>query len=235
MNFKRKTGGDNTEGLRVHFGRAGWREQIKTVVEDCGLRNWKALGIAAVLILVSAQALAKPMLAESPGPDDFVLSDGSNSVPIYVESGQDRAVKRAAGDLAEDIARVTGAKPVVTENPAEGKGRLVIVGALNRSGILDRLAADGKLDVDVVQGQWESYALQVVKDPLPGVDKALVIAGSDRRGTIYGIYELSESIGVSPWYWWADVPVEAEEAAGDSRGSHKQGPPAVKYRGDFPE
>jgi hypothetical protein len=56
--------------------------------------------------------------------------------------------------------------------------------------------------------QWESYVLQIVKNPLPGVDAALVIAGSDRRGTIYGIYQLSEMIGVSPWYWWADVPVK---------------------------
>ena len=65
---------------------------------------------------------------------------------------------------------------------------------------------EGKIDVKGVEGKWESYVVQVVKSPVEGTDNALVIAGSDKRGTIYGIYELSQQIGVSPWYWWADVP-----------------------------
>jgi hypothetical protein len=84
-----------------------------------------------------------------------------------------------------------------------------------------------------VSGAWESYVLQNVKNPLPGVDAALVIAGSDRRGTIYGIYQLSEMIGVSPWYWWADVPVKQRKALALHGDIFKQGPPAVKYRGIF--
>jgi hypothetical protein len=75
--------------------------------------------------------------------------------------------------------------------------------------------------------------LQVVKDPLPGVEQALVIAGSDRRGTIFGIYQLSEMLGVSPWYWWADVPVKKQNFIGVRGDRLVQGPPAVKYRGIF--
>ena len=73
----------------------------------------------------------------------------------------------------------------------------------------------------------------MVPRPLPGVANGLIIAGSDKRGTIYGIYDLSEQIGVSPWYWWADVPVQHRDALFVKPGRYVQGPPAVKYRGIF--
>ena len=136
------------------------------------------------------------------------------------------------GDLAGDIQRVTGVKPELA-TVSNSQTNLVIVGTLGHSQTIDRLAADGKLDVSGVRGEWESYVLQIVKQPLPGVKKALVIAGSDRRGTIYGIYQLSELIGVSPWYWWADVPVKRQNFVALHGDLFKQGPPAVKYRGIF--
>jgi hypothetical protein len=166
------------------------------------------------------------------GEGDFVLCDGTNAVSIFVEPTEDRAVTRAAGDLAEDVLRVTGVKPALATNGAAEK-QLIIIGTLGRSRAIDRLAAEGKLDVTGVRGQWESYVLQVVAHPLPGVERALVIAGSDRRGTVYGIYELSERIGVSPWYWWADVPVTRKNLLALRGDLFKQGPPAVKYRGIF--
>ncbi len=144
-----------------------------------------------------------------------------------------RAVLRAAGDLADDFARVTGTKPEIENQLSPDKKIGVIIGTIGKSEIIDRLAAEGKLDTNGITGQWESYILQVVKNPLPGVDKALVIAGSDRRGTIYGIYTLSEMIGVSPWYWWADVPVKQSKTLALRGDILKQGPPAVKYRGIF--
>jgi len=81
--------------------------------------------------------------------------------------------------------------------------------------------------------QMESFFLQVVSDPLPNVSSGLVVVGSDKRGTIYGIYDLSEQIGVSPWYWWADVPVRHKDALFVKPGKYRQGEPAVKYRGIF--
>jgi hypothetical protein len=196
----------------------------------------KLSAILAVLV-VSAAAVqpcrAELLLAGSPGADDFVLFDGKNAVSIFVETNADHAVLRAANDLADDFARVTGAKPEIENQFSPGKKLPVIVGTIGESKTIDGFVADGKLDVRGVRGEWESYALQVVKNPLPGVDAALVIAGSDRRGTIYGIYTLSELIGVSPWHWWADVPVAQKKFLALHGDSFKQGPPAVKYRGIF--
>jgi len=87
--------------------------------------------------------------------------------------------------------------------------------------------------VTAIAGKWESFLIQVVPKPLPGVASALIIAGSDKRGTIYGIYDFSDQIGVSPWYWWADVPVQHHDELFVKPGLYVQGPPAVKYRGIF--
>ena len=84
-----------------------------------------------------------------------------------------------------------------------------------------------------IMGQWESFISQVVTSPLPGVDKALVIAGSDLRGTVFGLYDISEQIGVSPWYWFADVPQRKSEGVWALATTKLQGPPSIKYRGIF--
>ena len=190
------------------------------------------LAAASLVILFTWQAAAELSLADSPGAADFILFDGKNAASILVETNDDRAIIRAAGDLAEDVERVTGTKPELAQG-SDGKINVVIIGTLGQSKTIDRLAAAGRLDVNGVRGQWESYVLQVVKNPLPGITRALVIAGSDRRGTIYGIYQLSELIGVSPWYWWADVPVKRRNFVAIRGDIFKQGPPAVKYRGIF--
>jgi hypothetical protein len=190
------------------------------------------LAAASLVILFTWQASAELSLADSPGAADFILFDGQNAAPIFVETNDERAVIRAAGDLVEDVQRVTGTKPELASN-ADGKTNVVIIGTLGQGKTIDRLVAEGKLDAGGIRGQWESYVLQVVKNPLPGVERALVIAGSDRRGTIYGIYQLSELIGVSPWYWWADVPVKRKSRVALHGDIFKQGPPAVKYRGIF--
>ena len=147
------------------------------------------------------------LLTDSPGPADFVLAAEGRTAVIWLEPGTDNSILRAAGDLAADIERVTGVRPAVSQDPAALHGPVVLIGMLGQSKLIDELAASGKLAAGGVRGVWESFVVQVVNDPAPDVDQALVIAGSDRRGTIYGIYEVSESIGVSPWYWWADVPV----------------------------
>ena len=84
----------------------------------------------------------------------------------------------------------------------------------------------GKLDVDGVRGQWESFVIETV-------DGSLVVAGSDKRGTIYGIYDISEKIGVSPWYWWADVVPCKSASLYVRQGRYVQPSPKVKYRGIF--
>jgi hypothetical protein len=171
--------------------------------------------------------------APSPATGELILTAGKTAASIFVETNNDRAVLRAAGDLAENFGRVTGQKPAVENVFSGGEKNCLILGTLGRGGIVDRLVAEKKLDAAGLDGGWESYILQVVKNPRPGVEQALVIAGSDRRGTIFGIYQLSEMLGVSPWYWWADVPVKKQNFIGVRGDRLVQGPPAVKYRGIF--
>ena len=193
----------------------------------------KAVLALSLTVLTLQPATAELALAVSPGADDFILAGGKTVAAIFVETNDERAVLRAAGDLADDFAQVTGTKPEIVNQFSPDKKIGVIIGTIGKSKIIDRLAAEGKLATNGISGQWESHVLQVVKNPLPGLDTALVIAGSDRRGTIYGIYQLSEMIGVSPWYWWADVPVKQRKTLALRGDIFQQGPPAVKYRGIF--
>ncbi len=109
----------------------------------------------------------------------------------------------------------------------------VIVGVVGHSAILDRLKRTGKLDTRAIEGKWESALTIVVEHPLPGVRRALVIAGSDRRGVAFALFTLSRQMGVSPWYWWADVPVAQHDAVYVDAVLHVQHEPSVQYRGIF--
>jgi hypothetical protein len=110
---------------------------------------------------------------------------------------------------------------------------VVIAGTIGRSTVIDGLIKKKKIDTGPVNGKWESFIIQTVEKPFPGVKNALVIAGSDKRGTIYGIYEISRQAGVSPWYWWTDVPVRKSDELYVNPGRHVWGEPSVKYRGIF--
>ncbi|MEP6961621.1 MAG: glycosyl hydrolase 115 family protein, partial [Acidobacteriota bacterium] len=139
-------------------------------------------------------------------------------------------VLRAVRDLQADINRVTSLTPALVNDT---RPHMVLIGTLGKSPLIDGLARTGKIEVDGIRGKWESFLIQTVANPLPGVESALVIAGSDKRGTIFGIYDLSEQIGVSPWYWWADVTPEHRASLYVTAGEHPQGEPSVKYRGIF--
>ncbi|HLP16223.1 MAG TPA: glycosyl hydrolase 115 family protein, partial [Bacteroidota bacterium] len=110
---------------------------------------------------------------------------------------------------------------------------IVIAGTIGRSELIDSLIRSGKFCVDQVAGRWESFQIEVIDQPFPNIDKALVIAGSDKRGTIYGIYDVSERIGVSPWHWWADVPAVKHQSLYVKAGRFVQQEPKVRYRGIF--
>lgn len=111
---------------------------------------------------------------------------------------------------------------------------VIIAGTIGKSDVINALVSSHKLDVSGIKNRWESFVSQVIDKPLPGVDRALVIAGSDMRGTIYGLYDVSEQIGVSPWYWFADVPVrKAKGIWALSKVKKVQKDPSVKYRGIF--
>jgi hypothetical protein len=192
------------------------------------------LGSLVLAVMLGGQpARADSLLTETPGAGDFILSKEGRSAAVVLESDVNQSVLRAAGDFAADVERVTGVRPQVSQATVARHGSIVFIGVLGQSSFIDGLAAAGKLDVSRVRGEWESFVVQVVDQPAPGVDCALVIAGSDRRGTIYGVYELSQAIGVSPWHWWADVAPAHRDALIVAAGTHRFGPPSVKYRGIF--
>ena len=201
------------------------------------LFRFLALTLLATLASARAHALGQPrFVTNSPDRGALALAAGGKAIPIKVDSTDFPGVIRAAHDLQADIQRVTGISPQFVgdqNNLAKLSGEVVLIGTVGKSATIDRLVREHKIDVHQIAGKWESTLVQVVEKPLPGVARALVIAGSDKRGTIFGIYDLSEQIGVSPWYWWADVPVTHRDALYILPGSYVQGEPAVKYRGIF--
>lgn len=151
--------------------------------------------------------------------------------PVLIDKQEDRGVARAVMNLLTDAEKVTGVKPEL-RNVVAGN-RMLIVGSLENSIWIKQLINTGKINADDLQGKNEKYIICTVKQPLEGVDEAVVIAGSDKRGTMYGIYELSTQMGISPWYYWADVPIEKQDAICIQEGTYTDGEPAVKYRGIF--
>jgi glycosyl hydrolase family 115 (putative glucuronidase) len=197
----------------------------------------------AVLLTLVATAVAAPGAAAA-GADDgyisfsatpggFPLVAGGKAAPIVVSASDHPGVVRAVGDLQADVERVTGVKPAVATDGVPAQSDVVLVGTIGKSPLVDKLVAAGKLDVSAIAGRWETSLEQVVQDPMPGVPRAFVIAGSDQRGTIFGAYDVSKGIGASPWYWWDDVPAAHQDALYVEPGAHSQGTPAVKYRGFF--
>jgi len=192
-----------------------------------------------LLVAPAAPAVAEPhhdaatYIATRGGPGRFPLVAGGRAAPLVVSAGDHAGVVRVVGDLRADIKKVTGVEPAVAHDRVPAGSNPVIIGTIGKSPLIDGLVAAGKLDVRGVKGKWETTIEQVVENPLPGVRRAFVIAGSDQRGTVYGAYETSEQIGVSPWYFWDDVPVKQARALYVLPGRHTQGTPAVKYRGFF--
>ena len=190
--------------------------------------------LAPMLFPLRSMALGQPRYVETtPALNSFRLVHQGAAAKLYVDGGDYPGVVRATHDLQADILRVSGSNALLNNDGKSLSGDVILIGTIGKSKIIDRLIRERRIDVSHIQGKWESTLIQVVARPLPGVARGLVIAGSDKRGTIYGIYDLSEQIGVSPWYWWADVPIEHKDALYVKAGRWVQGEPAVKYRGIF--
>ena len=126
-------------------------------------------------------------ISTSKGKNNFTLYAAGKSTPLYIESNDYPGVIRALKDLKADIGKVTNKKPSILYDKMPSQKELVIVGTLGKSSIIDKLVKSGKLDVKSISGKWENFLIQLVNNPFPGIDKALVIVGSDKRGTIFGI------------------------------------------------
>lgn len=151
-----------------------------------------------------------------------LLLNPQKQVTITTDEADFKAVDIAVHALAADFGRVTG-QDAVLQHQADAK---IIVGTIGHSKFIDQLAKKKLIDATQLKGKREKFIITTV-------GKQLIIAGSDRRGTVYGIYELSAQMGVSPWYYWADVPTERHEEIYVNQGIYTDGEPAVAYRGIF--
>lgn len=167
------------------------------------------------------------------GKGYFPVNTPAEGASLLINTADFPGVIRAFSDLQDDIKKVTGRKPELFLNKISSAKNVIIAGTLGKSDLIGKLAARKLIDPTELEGKWEKFIIKTVKNPFPGIDHALVIAGSDKRGTIYGIYDLSEQIGVSPWYWWADVPIQKKQNIYVKSGTYTDGEPAVKYRGIF--
>ena len=205
------------------------------------MRLWVLIATAVLAMPVRIWALGERSYVSSrPVPGGFVLEANGKAAALVVSDADWPGVVRAVGDLSADVGRVTGHDArVIKAVGAAGftkdakREDVVLIGTIGKSSLIDALVRAKKLDVSGIAGKWESAVTTIVERPMPGVRRALVIAGADKRGTIYGIYDPSEQIGVSPWYWWADVRVPHEDALYVMPGRVVQPAPAVKYRGIF--
>ena len=153
---------------------------------------------------------------------------------IILYDDQDAEVVQTVIDcLMSDLKAVTKktfmkykTEPTSLKNP-------IIVGTIGQSCHIDQLIADGKLDVSDVEGKWEAFGMQTIDNPMEGVEKALVIFGSQPRATAYGMFELSRMAGVSPWIYWADVTPTTKTQLYVTPGRRIFGSPSVKFRGIF--
>lgn len=188
------------------------------------------------LIGLSAKSYAinpeKYVVNES-SKENFPLVSKGKTASILVSDKDYAGVLKVVGHLENDIFKVSNLHPKRIKKISEAEDFVVIIGTLGKSEIIDQLVKKGKIDSNELQGKWEKFTTQIVENPFKGIKKALVIAGSDKRGTTYGIYDLSSQIGISPWYFWADVPVKKQSELHVLPGVHSQGEPKVKYRGIF--
>lgn len=191
--------------------------------------------IVSVLALAGTGLRASdspPVVSAAKTATDFALVRSGWAATIFYDPADAKVVEITAKLFADDVQRVSGVRPeVATSRPRSGP--LILVGTIGKSSELDALIDAGKVEVSAIKAGWERYRIEVVQDPFPGIPQALVIAGSDRRGTAYGVFSLSKAMGVSPWYWWADAPVQNRTEIYVDSTPFTSKEPSVRYRGIF--
>lgn len=189
-----------------------------------------------MMSLVSAYAGTRtgvPYVSQTSGEGYFVIRAANTQARLLMNTDDHIGVRLAVENLQNDLLQLTGVKPSLSFDRIPDSKSVILAGTLGKSALIDDLVKRKLIDVQSLKGKWETFQTQTVDHPFPGVEQALVIVGSDKRGTIYGVYDLSEQMGVSPWSWWADVPVEKKDQLYVIPGTYSMGEPAVKYRGIF--
>lgn len=185
-----------------------------------------------LLVVLSVACLCvsrAQLISEKAGSSSYAVSNAS----ILVDANDHAVVKKAAHFFSTDMQSVTLRESSVQNTISKSNKTAIIIGSVDQSSFIKQLVQQKKLSVADITGKWEAYKIVTIKNPFKGIDQALVIAGSDRRGTAFAVFELSKQIGVSPWYWWADVPVETKQEIYINSTAKLSDAPKVKYRGIF--
>lgn len=200
------------------------------------LKRIVPLYIAVVVIFIEslyALPFQEQYVLSEKAPQAFPMVENGKAAPLYISDGEYSGILRVAKHFQNDIRLVTNVQPeVFVGNKPAGK-EIVIIGTIEKSKYIQQLVKERKLDVTNLRGKWETFQIQIIENPLKGVERALVIVGSDKRGAMYGMFDISEQMGVSPWYWWADVPPKKKANVYVKNGMFTCGTPKVKYRGIF--
>ncbi len=202
------------------------------------MNNWRIGVLVTVFISLQVIVCMRPSYANTYVTEEqniqgaFPLVHKGRAAPLWISTKDFSGVQKVIGHLQKDIERVTGVTPTIVNGDIQAK-TAVIIGTIGHSPLIDKLISEGKINAREISGKWDSYALQTVDNPTSDIDSALVIFGSNKRGTIYGMYDLSAKIGVSPWYWWADTPIQRKKNVYVKPGYYSPGEPKVKYRGIF--
>ena len=193
------------------------------------LNNIKRTFLASAALLSTISMSAADRFVNFKQGD--LLLNANNRVEIYMDTNDCKGVSYTAHALLKDIKSVSGATATLTSDAgflkkADTARPAILVGTIGHSAAINQLVKQKRINGNLLKGKREKFIITLI-------DGQLVIAGSDRRGTIYGIYELSQQMGVSPWYDWADVPVEHHDSIFVNKGIYTDGEPAVRYRGIF--
>ena len=230
------------DGVTVTADETGSRLAVETTGDTAAAMYYCVVADAATGESATSDAAAlrfgspdRDLRVESePFEGSFPLVTPEGATPVVVDDDDAAVVHTAADAFAGDLERLSGTEPSVVAAVPDGADKVVVVGSVGESPLVRRLVErDAFESFHVRHGQWETFVVTAVEAPVEGVDRALVVAGSDPRGAAFGLFELSAAAGVSPWTWWADVPVPETEAVHVSPGPHEFGPPSVTYRGVF--
>ena len=157
---------------------------------------------------------------------------------IVLPANASTILRYAVSDFNEDCRESASRElPVVTTLGEAGPRPVILPAVIGKSPLLDRLIAEKRIDIDSIRGQWESFAIIPVSQPFtdcPAIPGALIIAGSDDRGAMYGLYEVSERLlGTDPQIFWTDAVPHRVSNSVWNQGRIVQGPPTFKFRGWF--
>lgn len=196
------------------------------------MRTWKIYSLFLLLLIALDTVGQDLQFSESTKSGAFPLIAGNQPLRLLTDAKDAKVVAISAAAFAGDYALLSKNAKLEISNRSDWKGNRIVVGTVGQSAFIDTLIRLGKIKADSLKGQWERFSIKVMQNPFSPAHRLLVVAGSDRRGTAFGLFHLSRLMGISPFVWWADVLPEKKQSLWVS-GEYVSAPPSVQFRGIF--